>query len=203
MSANAFQKLELAEAKELLERLNKSWRGSAFDTQRTIVHAKSLSFMDKWVLAEAIDAANVPEKKCAFIDNGNECVPIEFNADFVPEMIKKNGIVLGRDSAPDYLRFWFEYARIGSDRLVLVEAIDDMPWREDPTPQARKSLAKSVTPMTLIDTQPTICTFKACILFRDTLFNCTIDVHANGQVRIKNREALAEGLTVSDPLTGF
>lgn len=203
MSINAFQKLEGTDAQDLIERLNKSWRGSAFDAKRTTVHAKTLSFMDKWVLAEAVDAANIPEKKCACIDNGKECVPIEFNADFVPELIKKNGIVLSRDSAGDYLRFWFEYARIGSDRLMLVEAIDDMPWREDPTPQARKSLAKTVTPLTLIDTKPDVFAFKGCILFRDTLFSCTIDVHANGQVRIKNRETIVEGLTVSDPMTGF
>lgn len=203
MSVHAFQKLEGSEASSLIERLNKKWRGSAFDAKRTVVHARPLSFMEEWVLAEAVDAANIPEKKCACIDNGQECVPIEFNADFIVDFAKSKNMILSRDSASDYLRFWFEYARAGRDRFLLVEAIDEMPWREDPTPQARKSLAKTVTPLTLIEAHANGFTFKACVLFRDTLFDCTVDLSMNGKVLIKNRTIMAEGLTVADTMTGF
>lgn len=203
MTAGAFEKLEGTKAKKLLDRLNKTWSGSPFDADRTVIHARSLSFANDWMLVEAGDATTIPEKKCVALDNGSESVPIEFNAEFIPGFAGKNGLILDRDTAPDYLRFWFEYARSGGDRFVLVEAVDDMPWREEPTPQARKSLAKAVTPLTLVHADGAGFTFKACILFRDTLFDCGMDVSAKGNVAITSRNVIAEGLTVSDPLTGF
>lgn len=203
MSAHAFEKLEGAKARKLIERLNKSWRGSPFDAERTVVHARGLSFANDWILAEAGDATTIPEKRCAALDNGRECVPIEFNGDFIPDFAGKNGIVLNRDNAPDYVRFWFEYARAAADRFQLVEAIDDMSWREEATPQARKSLAKAITPLTLVDADAGGFTFKACVLFRDTLFETTLRAGVGGDVAVLSRHVIAESLTVSDTLTGF
>jgi hypothetical protein len=203
MSTGAFEKLEGAKAKKFVERLNKSWPGSPFDSERTVVHVRTLSFANDWVLAEAGDAISIPEKRAFALDNGKDCVPIEFSAGFIPGFAGKNGVHLDRDTAPDYLRFWFEYARAGADRFLLVEAVDDMPWREEATPQARKSLAKSITPLTLVAADAAGFGFKACVLFRDTLFDCAIDVSVNGQVDITSRQLVAEGLTVTDALTGF
>jgi len=203
MSAHAFEKLKGSKHKKFIDRLNKTWKGSPFDATRTVVHARPLSFANDWMLAEAGDATTIPEKRCVALDNGTDCVPMEFNADFIPSFAGKNGVLLDYDSAGDYMRFWFEYVRSGSDRFLLVEAIDDMPWREEPTPQARKSLAKAVMPLTLVDESADIFVFKACILFRDTLFDCTLETTLNGKVTITSRHTIAEGLTVSDGLTGF
>lgn len=203
MSAPAFEKLEGSKQKKFVDRLNKSWMGSPFDASRTVVHARPLSFANDWILAEAGDATTIPEKRAVVLDNGDECVPVQFNAEFIAAFAGKNGIVLDHDSAPDYMRFWFEYVRTGTDRFLLVEAIDDMPWREEPTPQARKSLAKSITPLTLVDQQGDVFVFKACVLFRDTLFDCTLETTLDGKVTITSRHTIAEALTVSDPMTGF
>lgn len=203
MSSHAFEKLEGAKARNFIDRLNKSWMGSPFDAARTVIHARPLGFLDGWTLAEAGDATILPEKRCIVLDNGQDCVPIEFSADFIPGFVARHGVHLTRDSAADYLRFWFEYARAGADRFLLVEAIEDMPWREEPTPHARKSLGKAVTPLTVISAAADGFKFKACVLFRDTLFDCTLDVGVRGQVAITNRQTIAEGLTVADALTGF
>lgn len=203
MSVHAFEKLEGSKQKKFIDRLNKSWSGSPFDATRTVVHARSLSFANDWMLAEAGDATTIPEKRCVVLDNGTDCVPVEFNAEFVPGFAGKNGVLLDHDSAPDYMRFWFEYVRSGSDKFLLVEAIDDMPWREEPTPQARKSLAKAITPLTLVDQEGDVFVFKACVLFRDTLFDCTLETTLDGKVTITARHTIAEGLTVSDGTTGF
>ncbi len=201
--SGAFEKLDGAKARKFIDRLNRSWAGSPFDAERTVVHARTLPFANDWMLAEAGDATAMPEKRCVVLDNGQDCVPIEFNADFIPAFAAANSVSLDRDTAADYLRFWFEYARAGADRFQLVEAVDDMPWREEPTPQARKSLAKSVTPLTLIDAGNGLFIFKACVLFRDALFDCTVSVSAQGKVDVISRTLIAEGLTVADLLTGF
>lgn len=201
--SSAFHKLEGAKAKKFIERLNKTWRGSPFDAERTLVQARPLGFANDWFLAESSDASTIPEKKCVALDNGKECVPVEFNTDFIPAFAGRAGVMLDRDSVMEYVRFWFEYMRNGSDRFLLIEAVDDMPWREEATPQARKSLTKSIMPLMVIDASKNNFTCKATVLFRDTLFDCALDVTMNGKVTIESRETIAEGLTVIDSLTGF
>lgn len=203
MSQGAFEKLEGQKAKKFIDRLNKAWAGSPFDADRTAVHARSLPFADDWTLAEAGDATSIPEKRCIALDNGKECVPVRFDATFIPSFAAQNGFRIDEDTGDDYLRFWFEYARNPADRFVLIESVDDMPWREEPTPQARKSLAKSVMPIALLRTDNDGVVYSACVLFRDTLFDCQLKVKPSGEVEVVNRHMVAEGLTVSDPLTGL
>ena len=203
MSQGAFEKLEGPKAKKLLDRLNKVWAGSPFDTDRSVAHARTLPFADTWLLAEAADATSIPEKRCVALDNGQQCLPMNFDADFIPAFANQNNVRLTAETAPDYLRFWFEYARPGADRFVLVEGVDDMPWREEPTPQARKSLARTVMPIEQIHEGAGGFAFVACVLFRDTLFRCTMEISPQGKVEIVSREVVAEGLTVSDPMTAL
>lgn len=203
MSSGAYEKIEGQKARKLIERLNKQWQGSAFDPDRTVVHARSLSFIKGWMLTEASDAQSMPEKKCIALDNGDACVPIEYTPEFISRFASNQNMQLTGDTIGEYLRFWFEYTRSGPERFILVEMADDIPWREEPTPQATKSLAKMITPLALIETTPDGFILKACILFRDTLLNCTLEVSAKGEVKILNREIMAESLTVIDSFTGF
>jgi len=203
MAINAYEKLEGTKAKKFIERLNKAWDGSPFDAERTVVHVRDLSFVNGWTLGEAGDAIAMPEKKCVVLDNGRECLPIQYSADFVPNFAANNNVILNANTAADYLRFWLEYTRSGPERFLLVETLDDIPWREEATPQARKSLSHSVTALGLINMGDACFSFKACLLFRDTLLTCVIEVTPAGKVTIADRQIIAESLTVIDLLTGF
>ncbi len=203
MATGAYEKLEGTKARKFIERLNKAWDGSPFDAERTVVHVRDLSFVNGWALGEAGDAIAMPEKKCVVLDNGRECLPIEYSADFVPAFAANNNVILNADTAADYLRFWLEYTRSGPERFLLVETLDDIPWREEATPQARKSLSQSVAPLALVDHTDAYFNFKACVLFRDTLLNCEFEVTPRGKVTITSRNIIAESLTVIDLLTGF
>ena len=203
MPAGAYEKLEGVKARKLIERLNRVWQGSPFDTAQTVVHVRDLPFVQGWFLAEAGDAVSMPEKRAVALDNGRECVPMEYAADFVPRFAAANHVALNAETAADYVRFWLEYTRAGADRFILVETLDDIPWREDVTPQARKTLSRQITPLTLTGHDKKQFVFKACVLFRDTLFDTTLSVSAAGKVDIVQRTVIAESLTVTDPLTGF
>lgn len=203
MPAGTYEKMEGSKAKKFLERLNKAWQGSPFDENRTVIHARGLAFAKGWILAEASDAMAMPEKKCVALDDGKTCLPMEYGSDFIPKFAANQNLLLSGQTAPEYLRFWFEYARSGAERFLLVETLEDITWREEPTPQARKSLSKAVMPLTLTEPSATGFIFKATILFRDTLMACTLDLSANGMVAFKDRAIIAESLTVTDALTGF
>ncbi len=203
MATGNYEKLEGLKAKRFIERLNRTWCGSPFDAAHTVVHCRDLPFARGWFLAEAGDAVSMPEKRAVVLDNGRECVPVEYGPDFVARFAAANHVNLGVSNAPDYVRFWLEYTRAGADRFQLVESLDDINWREEITPQARKSLSRQVTPLTMTAHGGTGFVFKACLLFRDTLFDATLQVDMDGKVAITERTVIAESLTVIDPLTGF
>lgn len=203
MSAGAFQKLEGAKAKKIVERLNVAWPGSKFDPDKAVVYTRGIPFLHGWQLVEVSDATSLPEKKCTAFDNGAECLPMQYDAAFVQDFCRNRDLRLDRHTAADYVRFWLEFVRTGTEKFLLVENVDDLPWREEPTPQARKSLAKAITPLTLTEASPSLFKFHACLLFRDALFDCGIEVTYDGKLSITSREPIVEDLTVTDPFTGF
>jgi len=162
-----------------------------------------MSFLPGWSLAEVSDATAMPEKKCVCLDDGSECVPLQYDAGFIENFCRSRALRLDRHTTSDYVRFWLEYIRSGADRFLLVESVDDLPWREEPTPQARKSLAKAITPLTLVESTPAAFSFHACLLFRDALLDCGLEVTYDGKLSLVSREVVAEDLTVTDPFTGF
>jgi len=201
--SGAYQKLEGTKAKKLIDRLTPGWPGSVFDSARTVIHVRDLPFLNGWQLVEASDATALPEKKCIALDNGVECVPVQFDAAFIIDFCRARGLRLDRHTADDYLRFWIEYVRMGAEQFALVENVDDLPWREEPTPQARKSLAKSITPLTLTDSSPSLFKYRACLLFRDALFDSALELTYDGKITVTSRDVIVEDLTVIDPFTGF
>jgi len=183
--------------------MNAAWTGSAFDPEKTVVFARPVPFLSGWQLVDVSDATALPEKKCVGLDNGDACVPLQYDAAFVQEFCRAQDLRLDRHTADDYIRFWLEYVRTGTDKFLLIETVDDLPWREEPTPQARKSLAKTIVPLTLTDSSPSLFHFQACLLFRDALMDCGLELTYDGKITITRREVIAEDLTVTDPFTGF
>lgn len=203
MPTSAYEKIEGSKAAKYIERLNKVRSGSAFDATHTALYVRNLPFAPGWHLAEFSDAFALPEKKAIALDNGHECLPVSYEPEFASAFIRSAGVTLNTGTAAEYLRFWFEYVRVQAERFLLVESIDDMPWREEPTPQARKALGKSITALAFESGGPDTFVFKASVLFRDALFTCLVEVGVNGNVAITHRNLVADGLTVTDPLTGF
>lgn len=200
---NTYRKIEGTKAKAYLTRLNAGWGGSAFDSARTAVHIRDLNFLKGWCLIEASDATALPEKKCIALDNGVEAVPLEYNEDFISRFCTARDLRIDRHMAADYLRFWLEYTRLGGERFTLIESVDDLSWREEPGPQAQKYLSATITPLTLLETTPTHFIFKACLVFRDAIFECVFKVTYNGIITMQERSTLIEDLAITDTFSGF
>lgn len=155
---------------------------------RTVIHARGLSFAKGWILAEASDAMAMPEKKCVALDDGKTCLPIEYGPDFIPKFAANQNVYLSHDTAPEYVRFWFEYVRSGAERFMLVETLDDMlrgakNQRRRPENRFQNQYTDPHRPLNIrID----------YVLFRDTLMDCTLEVSASGAVSFVERNVITE-----------
>lgn len=200
---NTYRKIEGTKAKAYLTRINAGWGGSTFDSTRTAVHVRDLAFLNGWCLVEASDATALPEKKCTAFDNGTESIPLEYNEDFITRFCTARDLRIDRHMAGEYLKFWLEYMRVGSERFNLIETVDDIAWREEPGPQARKFLTTAITPLTVIETTPTYFVFKGCVVFRDAIFECVFKVTYTGNITLIDRRPLIEDMAIADSFTGF
>lgn len=201
--ANTYRKIEGATAKSYITRLNAGWAGSPFDNVRTALHARDLNFLKGWRLVEASDATSLPEKKCVALDNGKEAIPLEYNEHFIFNFCQARNMRIDQEAAADYLRFWLEYLRIGAERFRLVESFDEICWREDPSPQARKYLNGTITPLTLKESSAERFVYKGFVLFLDALFECSFEITNSGKIAILSRNTLVEDLDITDSFTGF
>jgi hypothetical protein len=78
---------------------------------------------------------------------GDRVVALGERPEAVYELNERDGLALGRDSVPSYVRFFFD--SVGGRKLRVLESADEIPWRprspEDTRPAPTKPAVKPVT----------------------------------------------------------
>lgn len=203
MYQEAFEKLDLADCATILDRIAPLLNNAAFDPVETTIMAADIPFYPHCQLLDISNHTNMPSlrryaiyspKKSAVIDFTNEVI-YRFNDDLP---IKLNEANVGT-----YTRFFFTYVRGKHGRFIIVENVDDVPWKEDPPPAARHAVGRMIKPITLkeVDEQGAY-HLSACMVFKDSLFRSDVTVKPDGLVSISNEELLLEDMPIMDDTFG-
>lgn len=202
MFSDAYISIEHGKAVALLEMLNPKIDLSPFpNTSRILCH--SLNFYNGYSLYEVSDNGVNPAKKCSFIykDNGttDEIYVLNGTNEPIYSLNKSVPIFLNQSNIVLYVKFFFHYVRGKFGRFHIIENVDEMNWREEPSPAGRKALGKMIAPLELIkeDERGTY-HLKGRIIFKDSLFEADFLVQENGNVNLNNQEILVEGIPVLD-----
>ena len=115
---------------------------------------------------------------------------------------QKAPIQLNDDNICEYVRFFFTYIRGKHGRFIMAENVDDIPWREEPPPQARKAISKMLKSLEVLNKKDGNFYLKATMMFRDSLFQADVEVKPNGLVTLSNEELLVEDMPVLDDTFG-
>ena len=112
-------------------------------------------------------------------------------------------ILLTDETLPDYVRFFFSFVRGRHGRFLICESVDDIQWRDDPPPSARRAVGNMLGPLEVQrrDGDGTV-HFLARMVFKDTLFQTDIAVDPNGTVGISGEKVLVENMPVMDDTFG-
>ncbi len=116
---------------------------------------------------------------------------------------EKVPIKLDDETVADYARFFFTYIRGRHGRFIITENVDDINWKEDPPPAARKAIGKMLGPVSIKkkDEKGTYC-LEARVMFKDSLFKTDIYVKPDGTVTLTDEELLIEDMPVLDDVFG-
>lgn len=204
MFQDSYVKLDRLEVEDILDRTRKSFDGVAFAPETTVIMARDLPFYEGYKLYDMADHSHMPAARRFVVMKDGDPVILDFTNAPIYALNTSCPISLGRETVRDYVRFFFTFVRGRHGRFIIVESVDDIAWREEPPPAARKSIAKLIRPIAFHSTDKTADGFflQAQMMFRDSLFQADIMVKPDGLVQLSNESLLIEDMPVLDDTFG-
>ena len=191
-----------------MDAVNDHIDGGAFDPVDTTIMAIDVPFYPGYRFLEISDTSLTPARKRFVIiksDQANiisDVVVLDWTNEPIYILNQKAPIQLNADNIAEYVRFFFTYVRGKHGRFIVTENVDDINWKEDPPPQARKAIAKMLVPVELKEEKDGNMYLEATMMFRDSLFKADVEVQPNGLVSLSNEKLLVEDMPVRDDTFG-
>lgn len=203
MFKEAFEKLDLEKVATILEDVNPLIEGMQFDPVETTILALPLSFYPGHRLLDIADYTVMPSSHRYLIYGPKKTAILNFTNQPIYDLNKQISIRLNDDNVSEYLKFFFSFVRGRHGRFLLCENVDDIRWKDDPPPQARKAIGRMVMPITILKRNDDGgFEIQATMTFKDSLFKSMITVKPDGHVNLHGEELLVEDMPVLDDTFG-
>lgn len=204
MFQDAYIKLDRLEVEDLLDRTRKSFDGVSFNAENTVVMSRDLPFYDGYRFYDMADHTHMPPARRFCLEKDGKVVVLDFTNVPIYTLNGECPIKLTRDTVKDYVRFFFTFVRGRHGRFIIVETVDDIAWREEPPPAARKSISKLIQPIAFHSSDKGNGNYymQAQMMFRDSLFQADVMVQPDGLVQLSNESLLIEDMPVLDDTFG-
>jgi len=204
MFQEAFKKLELADAATILDEVNPHLEGTPFDPVETTIMAHDVPFYPGCRFLDIADHTMNPPMRRFVIYKPGDVTVLDWTNVPIYGLNKKLPISLSDDNVADYVRFFFTYVRGRHGRFIIMENVDDINWKEEPPPAARKAIGKMLGPVQIKDKKDggKVYHLEARVLFKDSLFKTDIFVSQDGHVALSDEELLVEDMPVLDDTFG-
>ncbi|HRK97545.1 MAG: hypothetical protein KDJ26_06495 [Alphaproteobacteria bacterium] len=204
MFQDAYIKLDRLEVEDILDRTKKSFDGVSFNPENTVIMSRDLPFYSDYRFYDIADHTHMPPSRRFLLMKDQDIVVMDFTNTPIYSLNSKVPIQIDRENVKDYVRFFFTFVRGRHGRFIIVETVDDIAWREEPPPAARKSIAKLIKPIAFhaSDKGDGSYFMQAQMMFRDSLFQADVLVNSDGLVQLSNESLLIEDMPVLDDTFG-
>lgn len=204
MFQDTYTKLNQADTETVLEKTKASFDGVSFNPANTVIMGRTLDFYPGYKFFDMADHSNNPAARRFVLMKKDAVTVLDFTNTPIYEMNKAAPIYLNADTVHEYVRFFFNFVRGRHGRFLIVESVDDIAWKEEPPPAAKKSIAKLIMPVSVItkDIDNGDFHLHAQMIFRDSLFSADIIVQKDGLVQLTNEQLMIEDMPVQDDTLG-
>jgi hypothetical protein len=199
MQQEIFLKLDPSEAETALTRLNPLFGGSVFKPEKTTILTQNLPFYPGYRFLDILSSVSNPPKRRYVLESADKAIILDFTNAPIYALNVELPIRLDKKNVDDYVRFFFKNVRGEHGKFLIIETVDDIPWKNDPPPNARKAVGKMIDPLQLegIDDRG-FYSLSASMIFKDSLFKTKIKVDTLGQISIQDEQLLIEDIPVLD-----
>ncbi|MDY0029673.1 MAG: hypothetical protein RBR86_06995 [Pseudobdellovibrionaceae bacterium] len=204
MFQDAYIKLDRLEVEELLEKTKKSFDGISFNAENTVIMSRDLPFYPGYKFYDMADHSHMPPSRRFVLMKDDKIIVLDFTNTPIYTLNNDLPIQLNRNTVKDYVRFFFTFVRGRHGRFIIVESVDDIAWREEPPPAARKSISKLIKEIAFHSSDNGDGSFflQAQMMFRDSLFQADVTVKPDGLVQLSNESLLIEDMPILDDTFG-
>ncbi len=203
MFQKAFVKLEKEAAEAVLRDVNPLMEGSPFKPESTTILGFELPFYPGYKFLDIADYGYVPEQQRFVVHKADNATILNWTNEPIYALNKKAPLVLTADTVTEYVRFFFTYVRGRHGRFRVAENVDDIAWKEEPPPAARKAIGKILAPVQLTKkNRDGSYDLILQMMFRDSLFKTAAHVNRDGQILLSEEELLIEDMPVLDDVLG-
>lgn len=203
MFADAFTKLEPENAALILERINPLIDGTDYASTTASVLVVDLLFYHGFQFIDISDHTMNPKRQHFVIYSQDVVHVIDYSNEPLYQLNANAPVVINDDTVLEYVRFFFTYVSGTHGRFLVVENVDDVSWKENPPPNARKAIGDMIKPLALkekLDDGTYI--LSSHMVFKDGLFKTDIVIKPDGLVSLANEELLIEDMPILDDVFG-
>lgn len=200
--SDQFVKLDLLECETVLEDINPALKGSHFHPATVTILAQEPKFYPGYRFLDLADYETVPNIRKFVLYKPGDVVVLNWTNEPIYALNEKAPILLDESTVSDYVRFFFTYVRGKHGRFIITENVEDILWRDEPPPAARKAIGKMLEPLHITERKGGDFKLIARMMFKDSLFKTTVNVQASGLVNLSDEELLIEEMPVVDDTFG-
>ncbi len=203
MKQLSYLKLNTSETRDLLKEINPYMDGVDIPNQNADVLVAALPFYPGYRLVEISDRSHSPVRKRFALYKHDDIVIIDYTNAPLYSLNGRCPIALSQDNIIGYIQFFFSFVRGQHGFFHTIESVDEIHWKENPPPNARRSLSEMIQPMSIksIENDGSYI-ITANIIFKNALFQCLVTVQQNGLVRLSNESILIQDLPLLDDVVG-
>ncbi len=203
MFADAFTTIPPDNAALILERVNPLIDGTNYDPVKATVMSIDLIFYHGYQFLDISDHTSNPKRQHYVIYSDDVIHVIDYSNEPIYKLNQTAAIILDNDTIKEYARFFFTYVAGRHGRFLIVENVDDIAWKEDPPPNARKAIGDMIRPLEIKDQHDDgTYILSSHMVFKDGLFKTEIVIKEDGTVSLMNEELLIEDMPIIDDIFG-
>lgn len=193
--------LELDDIARILEDVNPYLDGENFDPIETSIKSFTPAFYPGYNVLDIQDNSFNPPVNRSVLYKGDQVIVLNWSNEPIYKLNAQLPIELDENTISDYVSFFFAYVRGQKGQFLIVENVDDIPWKEDPPPNARKAISNMIKPLS-VQSAGIQGSYKVtgCMMFKNSLFQSDVIVTSNGMVSMENEELLVEDIPVLDDI---
>ncbi len=204
MFRNALKKIEAEETRHILKTLNGVLQAAPFDAGKAAVLSCPLPFYPGYSYLEITDHDASPPTVRHLIYKGDDFAVLNWGAKVLEDLNRRVPIRLTGETVCDYLRFYLSHVRGSQGPFQMVEGVDDIDWRDDPPPSARKAIGKMISPLRIQEkTAEGTYILKGAVIHKDSLFEILFVIEPDGKLSTRDEKLLVEDMPVIDGIFGL
>lgn len=189
--------LSQKECQSLIPILNSKLSFNLFDSEKSYLDLKELSFFRNYNLIAATTFSTIPPVTLEYLwsRTNNDVIKLNGTRDCIFDNLEKLEICITDNNIIDYLKFVLGCIQSEQGTLRLVQDVTDVEYSQDPTQDEIDFLTENVKPANVkIDDEN--CVITCNIIYGDTLFIAKIEMFADGTFEIVSEQKLKEALPI-------